>query len=99
HRLSRVKVERIQVKGTHMRLVALIGHRSGGVVDLDISVVTRRGLGLTRASHPERQGETTSNHRRTSGDDQLGWLSKRKHTATPLVAALTPKTVHHPKER
>src|SRR5215831_20991501 len=63
HRLIRVEIEGIKVKQAHMRLIALVGHRGRGAVDLDIAIVTRRGLAMTRrardrlrarAGRPER---------------------------------------------
>lgn len=73
HRLAGVEIEGIKVKHAYVRLIALVAHRGGGAVDLDIAVVALRGLAMTRgtrdrlrarAGHPERQGQAGRGHHR-----------------------------------
>jgi hypothetical protein len=52
--LARVKAEGIQVEDTHVRLIARIGHRSSGIVDLDGAVVTGYGLSSRAAARRTR---------------------------------------------
>jgi hypothetical protein len=60
--LARIKAEGIKVEDTHMRLIAGIGHRSTGIVDLHGAVVAGYSLSSREAARRTRtqkhEGET-----------------------------------------
>jgi hypothetical protein len=65
--LGRVKGKGVEVENAHVRLVARVGHRCGGVVDLDGTVVAvLDGSGCTRRREGKGQA---GNHKRNAGKD------------------------------
>src|SRR5262249_17811654 len=94
--LARVKSEGVKVKDTNVRIVTPVSPRGGGIVELHGAVVTvHRGRVLPvprrsrnrprgRAGRPERQGQTSSNQRRTGNEGEISTPGNKGHSMPPL---------------